>query len=47
MDAAFEEELRGLQPRIKAKQLRGENVDLTGSHFEQLEFEDTLLNSAG
>ena len=30
---------------VHAKHLRGENVDFTGSHFEQLEFEDTLLNS--
>jgi hypothetical protein len=32
--------------RIKAVGLRGERIDFMGSNFEQLEFEDTILNSA-
>lgn len=31
---------------VKARGLRGEDVDFLGSAFEQLEFEDTILNSA-
>lgn len=32
--------------RVVAKHLRGEDVDFRGSYFEDLAFEDTLLNGA-
>ncbi|SOD23490.1 hypothetical protein SAMN05518800_0907 [Variovorax sp. YR752] len=32
--------------QVKALGLRGEGIDFTGSNFEHLQFEDTILNSA-